>query len=484
MKYKTEDTDVEPEEEEPKQQQRPKQQPKEPLKFSFQRSSSESKLSAASYGGQSTYQQRGGYNVRRQQQQQQYQQLQQQQQQQHHLHQQQLQYGGTSGATTDSGLSVKEQILRTRQMAKQSGGPGAKLERNEYNPLRKAHRNPTQLRNFARPDGGGSGGGGKTSPAGITKTDEEYFRSLQQAKKNQSPFSPLSPLSPNSGEVAASFGSRSYMEGVKRDFAEDSAYINYNNNNSNNNNSNNSNNDNDNNHGNYVDNHDYDNNDSHDDNSRLPPINASVNQSISQSSRESTALRHAESKVNRNQAVATAEVMPATTIVSSIRVMPRSNSSSMEIQIGTDENQEQQQQQQQQQQEQQQQQQQQQSQQQQTPPSPMSPTTVFSSSNSSSSPSRHLEHIEGTVFNPLAYQQDFSGDAAEFQREEMIKKIVVEKQKATANIDAMLRTIKNQLDQTEKERSEMIRECRRSQNRETIVGGGGGGGGGGGVVGV
>merc|ERR1719193_927841 len=226
MKYKTEDNDVVEPGEEPKQQQQPKQQPKEPLKFSFQRSSSESKLSAASYGGQSTYQQRGGYNVRRQQQQQQYQQLQQQQQQQqHHLHQQQLQYGGTSGATTDSGLSVKEQILRTRQMAKQSGGPGAKLERNEYNPLRKAHRNPTQLRNFARPDGGG--GGGKTSPAGITKTDEEYFRSLQQAKKNQSPFSPLSPLSPNSGEVAASFGSRSYMEGVKRDFAEDSAYINY-----------------------------------------------------------------------------------------------------------------------------------------------------------------------------------------------------------------------------------------------------------------
>merc|ERR1719193_224319 len=312
MKYKTEDNDVVELEEEPKQQQQPKQQPKEPLKFSFQRSSSESKLSAASYGGQSTYQQRGGYNVRRQQQQQQYQQLQQQQQQQHHLHQQQLQHGGTSGATTDSGLSVKEQILRTRQMAKQSGGPGAKLERNEYNPLRKAHRNPTQLRNFARPDGGGSGGGGKTSPAGITKTDEEYFRSLQQAKKNQSPFSPLSPLSPNSGEVAASFGSRSYMEGVKRDFAEDSAYINYNNNNSNNHNNN---------------------NDSHDDNSRLPPINASV----SQSSRESTASRHAESKVNRNQAVATAEVMPATTIVSSIRVMPRSNSSSMEIQIGTDE---------------------------------------------------------------------------------------------------------------------------------------------------
>merc|ERR1719348_2014529 len=95
----------------------------------------------------------------------------------------------------------------------------------------------------------------------------------------------------------------------------------------------------------------------------------------------------------------------------------------------------------------------------------MSPPTVVSGT------SHHLEHIEGTVLNPLAYRQEFSGgDLGEYQREEMIRKIVAEKQKATANIDAMLKTIESQLDQTEKERSQMILECRRSQNREIADG--------------
>merc|ERR1719167_1101390 len=75
------------------------------------------------------------------------------------------------------------------------------------------------------------------------------------------------------------------------------------------------------------------------------------------------------------------EVKPATTIVSSIKVMPRSNSlSRMEIQIESAEQQQQQQ-------LQQQLQQQQQQQQQMIPPPPPVKTHL-------------LEHIEGTVLNP------------------------------------------------------------------------------------
>merc|ERR1719423_416666 len=130
----------------------------------------------------------------------------------------------------------------------------------------------------------------------------------------------------------------------------------------------------------------------------------------SAAAREAGRQRAMESEGERPRSSSTSgsasEIKPATTIVSSIKVMPRSNSlSRMEIQIESAE---------------QQQQQQQQRNQQQPPPPPVK--------------THHLEHIEGTVLNPLAYRREFSGgDLAEMQREEMIKKIVAEKQKATAN---------------------------------------------------
>merc|ERR550534_2811101 len=126
-------------------------------------------------------------------------------------------------------------------------------------------------------------------------------------------------------------------------------------------------------------------------------------------------------------------VNPASTIVSSIKVLPvaRSNSiTRMEIQIASPTlemtN---------------------------TSLSPMSPSTTTASS-SIVDGEHHLEHMEGIIMNPLAYRSELSG--GEIQRREMIEKIIAEKEKATANIDAMLKTIENQLDQTEKERASII----------------------------
>merc|ERR1719309_1871077 len=126
-------------------------------------------------------------------------------------------------------------------------------------------------------------------------------------------------------------------------------------------------------------------------------------------------------------------VNPTSTIVSSIKVLPvaRSNSiTRMEIQIASPTlemtN---------------------------TSLSPMSPSTTTASS-SIVDGEHHLEHMEGIIMNPLAYRSELSG--GDIQRREMIEKIIAEKEKATANIDAMLKTIENQLDQTEKERASII----------------------------
>jgi len=68
-----------------------------------------------------------------------------------------------------------------------------------------------------------------------------------------------------------------------------------------------------------------------------------------------------------------------------------------------------------------------------------------------------LEHIEGTIYDPTAMKSEFGGgDMAEVKGREMIAKIIDEKQKATANIDAMLKRIELELESSERERSELL----------------------------
>jgi len=157
-----------------------------------------------------------------------------------------------------------------------------------------------------------------------------------------------------------------------------------------------------------------------------------------------------DDKTSSSNSAVLEPVNPASTIVSSIKVLPVARSSSitrMEIQIAS-------------------------------PTlemtnaslSPMSPSTTTTSS-SIIDGEHHLEHMEGTIMNPLAYRSELSG--GEIQRREMIEKIIAEKEKATANIDAMLKSIENQLDQTEKERASIIgggdgesEICRQNQGNE------------------
>jgi len=293
---------------------------------------------------------------------------------------------GNSGL--DTTLSIRDQIRRTRQLAKQSQSQAPKKERNEYNSMRKATRSSVQPRNFAKPVG--EGVSRKASFEGITKTDEEYFKSLQiEARRKSS-------ISSDDGKSALSTSNEGDEETWRLKEVE------------------------------IVKN--------------LPPIDTRNTPPFAESF---------PSKPPTVPAAHAAPVAPAapaapaaTNVISSIRVMPRSNSlSRMEIQIESGE-------------------------------SPVDPivSSARASSPSASYSTRHLEHIEGTLYDPLVYKDQFSGsDMADFQREELIKKIIAEKEKATANIDAMLKNIEQQLDMTEAERGKSLEQNQVAEYTAEIV---------------
>merc|ERR1719289_702333 len=148
-----------------------------------------------------------------------------------------------SSSYRSEGLSIKEQIQLTRQLAKQSQSIPQRQERNEYNHLRKAQpRAQAQPRNFARPTEIGSDGrrGGRDvggrDVGGMTKTDEEYFKGLQEQRRHQSGIygrssqspllSPSLEISTNSAFTAAA-GSSALQQHHQQQQQSNSAFINY-----------------------------------------------------------------------------------------------------------------------------------------------------------------------------------------------------------------------------------------------------------------
>jgi len=206
-------------------------------------------------------------------------------------------------ASSESRMSTKEKNQSSNRMERKVSTENRteKMERNEYNHLKKAGRHKVQPPNFSRPNN-------LLSPTGFTKSDEDYFKALQDAKRNMLNTQEKPPIV----------------------FKEPSKQI-----------------------------------------------------SIKQEPKTSL-------------------------VISSIEHSPtkaRSSSlSKMEIQIGENET------------------------------------------------SRHLQHIEGTFYDPTLCKEEFTGiDVLETQRKEMIKKIMAEKERATANIDTMLKTIEQRLENKDSE---------------------------------